>query len=39
VHAWLTFKRAADRRESPGGTGEAAVKAQLEMLRRLVEPY
>lgn len=38
VHEWLTFKRAADRRESPGGTGGQAVRAQLEALRQLVEP-
>ncbi|MEM7346601.1 MAG: argininosuccinate lyase [Chloroflexota bacterium] len=38
VHQWLTFKRAADRRESPGGTGEQAVKAQIEALRALVDP-
>jgi argininosuccinate lyase len=37
VHEWLTFKRAADRRESPGGTGAAAVREQLEALRGLVE--
>jgi argininosuccinate lyase len=37
VHQWLTFKRAADRRESPGGTGERAVKDQLAQLRSLVE--
>jgi argininosuccinate lyase len=37
VHEWLTFKRAADRRESPGGTGKMAVREQLEALRRLVE--
>ncbi len=36
VHEWLTFKRAADRRESPGGTGARAVRAQLEALRALV---
>ena len=36
VHEWLTFKRSADRRESVGGTGEAAVKEQLEALRMLV---
>jgi argininosuccinate lyase len=36
VHQWLTFKRAADRRTSPGGTGEAAVQEQLDTLRRLV---
>ncbi len=37
VHEWLTFNRAADRRDSPGGTGETAVREQLEALRRLVE--
>ncbi len=37
VHEWLTFKRAADRRESPGGTGSAAVRAQLAALRALAE--
>ncbi len=36
VHEWLTFQRAADRRESPGGTGARAVRAQLEALRALV---
>ena len=36
VHEWLTFKRAADRRESPGGTGAQAVRAQLEALGALV---
>jgi argininosuccinate lyase len=38
VHEWLTFKRAADRREIPGGTGAQAVRAQLAALRALVEP-
>jgi argininosuccinate lyase len=37
VHEWLTFKHAADRRESIGGTGAAAVREQLEALRGLVE--
>jgi argininosuccinate lyase len=37
VHEWLTFKRAADRRKSPGGVGEEAVREQLEALRELVE--
>jgi argininosuccinate lyase len=37
IHEWLTFKRAADRRESPGGTGENAVREQVESLRKLVE--
>jgi argininosuccinate lyase len=37
IHEWLTFKRAADRRASPGGTGEAAVLEQLELLRELVD--
>ena len=36
VHAWLTPRRAADRRESPGGTGEGAVKAQIDQLRGLI---
>jgi argininosuccinate lyase len=36
IHEWLTFKRAADRRESPGGTGENAVREQIESLRNLV---
>lgn len=36
VHAWLTFNRAADRRTSPGGTAEAAVREQWEALRALV---
>jgi argininosuccinate lyase len=36
VHQWLTFNRAADRRTSPGGTGEAAVREQLNVLRGLV---
>jgi argininosuccinate lyase len=36
VHEWLTFKRAADRRDSPGGTAEAAVLDQIEKLRELV---
>ncbi len=39
VHEWLTFKRAADRRECPGGTGAAAVRSQLEALRALVYPH
>jgi argininosuccinate lyase len=38
VHEWLTFKRAADRRECPGGTGAAAVRSQLAALRALVYP-
>jgi argininosuccinate lyase len=37
VHEWLTFKRAADRRESIGGTGAVAVREQLEALRILIE--
>jgi argininosuccinate lyase len=37
VHEWLTFKRAADRRNGPGGTGEDAVQAQIETLRALVK--
>ncbi|HXV41754.1 MAG TPA: argininosuccinate lyase [Anaerolineae bacterium] len=36
VHQWLTFNRAADRRTSPGGTGEAVVREQLEALQALV---
>ncbi|MDX1523801.1 MAG: argininosuccinate lyase, partial [Anaerolineae bacterium] len=36
VHEWLTFKRAADRRESVGGTGQQAVKQQLARLQELV---
>jgi argininosuccinate lyase len=36
VHEWLTFKRAADRRAGPGGTGQIAVREQLTALRRLV---
>jgi argininosuccinate lyase len=36
LHEWLTFKRAADRRESPGGTGAQAVRDQIEALRALV---
>ncbi|MBE7554775.1 MAG: argininosuccinate lyase [Anaerolineales bacterium] len=36
VHQWLTFNRAADRRTSPGGTGESSVREQLESLRALV---
>jgi argininosuccinate lyase len=36
LHQWLTFNRAADRRTSPGGTGEAAVREQWESLRGLV---
>lgn len=37
LHERLTFNRAADRRESLGGTGEVAVKAQIEFLRDLVD--
>ena len=37
VHEWLTFNRAADRRESSGGTGQSAVAAQIEALRHLVQ--
>ena len=33
VHQRLTFNRAADRRDSIGGTGEGAVLEQLELLR------
>ncbi len=36
LHGWLTFNRAAARRTSPGGTGEIAVRQQLEALRALV---
>ncbi len=36
VHERLTFNRAADRRESVGGTGKFAVRAQIEALRELV---
>ncbi len=36
VHQWLTFKQAADRRESFGGTGAEAVRAQVAGLRELV---
>ncbi len=36
IHEWLTFKRAADRRESPGGTGESAVREQIETMRKLI---
>lgn len=38
VHTWLTFNRAVDRRDSPGGTAEAAVREQLDRLRQLVGP-
>ena len=38
VHTWLTFNRAVDRRDSPGGTGETAVREQLQQLRALLEP-
>ncbi len=38
VHQWLTFKRAADRRNSPGGTGQMAVQEQLEAFRQVIEP-
>jgi argininosuccinate lyase len=37
VHQWLTFNRAADRRTSPGGVAESAVRVQWEALRALVE--
>ena len=37
VHERLTFNRAADRRDSLGGTSENAVKAQIELLRDLIE--
>ncbi len=36
IHEYLTFNRAADRRDSFGGTGKAAVIEQLELLRALV---
>lgn len=35
VHERLTFNRATDRRNSPGGTSEAAVLDQIEALRQL----
>lgn len=38
VHTWLTFNRAVDRRDGPGGTGQAAVREQLDRLRELVGP-
>ncbi|MCK6629750.1 MAG: argininosuccinate lyase [Anaerolineae bacterium] len=37
VHAWLTFNRAADRRTSPGGTGETVVREQWEALKEKAE--
>lgn len=37
LHERLTFNRAADRRDSIGGTSEAAVKAQIDLLRDLIE--
>jgi argininosuccinate lyase len=37
VHERLTFKRAADRRQSYGGTAESAVVEQIETLRGLLE--
>jgi argininosuccinate lyase len=37
VHTWLTFNRAADRRRSPGGTGETAVREQLALFRQAVD--
>jgi len=36
VHEWLTFKRAADRRLSPGGTADTAVREQIQTLRQLL---
>lgn len=36
VHQYLSFKRAADRYESPGGTGAEAVIAQIEQLKALL---
>jgi argininosuccinate lyase len=37
VHEWLTFNRAADRRDSLGGTGKAAVEHQIKALRTQAE--
>jgi argininosuccinate lyase len=37
VHEWLTFTRAADRRESLGGTGKVAVEHQIKLLRTQTE--
>lgn len=37
LHEWLTFKRAADRRVSPGGTGDTAVREQIKSLRQLLD--
>jgi argininosuccinate lyase len=37
VHEWLTFNRAADRRESLGGTGKVAVEHQIKALRSQAE--
>ncbi len=37
VHSWLTLKRTADRRESIGGTGENAIKYQIEQLKANVD--
>jgi argininosuccinate lyase len=37
VHQRLTFNHAADRRESFGGSGKAAVTEQIEALRELVD--
>ncbi|MCB0210721.1 MAG: argininosuccinate lyase [Anaerolineae bacterium] len=37
LHERLTFNRAADRRDSIGGTSETSVKAQLDLLRDLVD--
>jgi argininosuccinate lyase len=34
VHEYLTFNRAADRRQSFGGTGKGAVEQQLNLLRQ-----
>ncbi len=36
VYDGLTFSHSADRRVSPGGTGQTAVKEQLEQLQRLM---
>jgi argininosuccinate lyase len=36
VHEYLTFNRAADRRQSVGGTAESAVGQQIELFREVV---
>lgn len=33
IHTWLTFNRAADRRNGIGGTGEGSVLEQIDLLR------